>query len=119
LELDDIIAFLAYKDLVDRSEDTPFIGPSAEVLYEAVNPKRLIFGTQITFYDQSGIQRFEVWEAGPLLLAYNYSIRGYREMRLYSTNVRGGVINRVRRFGEEREAVGDVIYYESEIGRTL
>jgi SAM-dependent methyltransferase len=119
LKLDDIIAFLAYKDLVNGSEETPFIGPSAEVLYEAVNPKKLIFGTQITFHDQSGVQRFDVWEAGPLLLAYNTSIRGYRELRLYSTNVRTGVINRVRRFGQEREDVGDVIYYDSEVGRAL
>jgi len=84
---EDIIAFRSYADLEKKSEQLVFQDASAEAFWLALSPKKFVQGVEASYNDGSGIERLELWTAGPLALAYQYSNRGFRRLCLRSKTV--------------------------------
>lgn len=59
-----------------------FDGLAAEYVFENKKEKKLKYGVQIVFSDQSGKLRLEIWECNNDLLLYEYSNLGYRKLRI-------------------------------------
>jgi tRNA G46 methylase TrmB len=73
----DALAFQARPDLIKIAK-TPFEGDVAEALFEGVGDRTLTWGLEIASAE-GVVERFEVWEARTLILAYTYSnMRGRR-----------------------------------------
>ena len=59
-----------------------FDGLAAEYVFENKKEKKLKYGVQIVFSDQSGKLRLEIWECNNDLLLYENSNLGYRKLRI-------------------------------------
>lgn len=83
----------------------------AEAFFHAMNPKRLVRGVEAVFRNGSGIERFELWIAESLLLAYSYSNHGSRRLGLASKVALSDVEKLIEAFGTEKSAYADVRFY--------
>ena len=73
----DALAFWARPELIEVAK-APFEGDVAEALFEAVRDRTLIWGVEVAFADGL-VERFEVWDARTVILAYTLSnMRGRR-----------------------------------------
>jgi len=74
----DVLAFQARPELVELAR-TPFEGDIAEALFVAFRDRDLVWGLEIGHTEQA-IERFEVWDARTVILAYTYSNLGSRRL---------------------------------------
>lgn len=89
---EDILAFRSYDELEDKAEQLEFEGHSAEAFFYALNPKQFVGGVQSEYHNGSGTERFELWIAGPFVITYIYTNRGFRRLCLRSKAVAGEML---------------------------
>jgi 2-polyprenyl-3-methyl-5-hydroxy-6-metoxy-1,4-benzoquinol methylase len=58
----------------------------AEILFHQIENKDLVFGVQINFNDNSGKMRLELWKSEDIVILYQYSNIGYRELKILSAS---------------------------------
>jgi SAM-dependent methyltransferase len=82
-EPDDVLALHAYPEFRER-EAFSFEGPAAEAMHRSFVQRQRIAGYELEYHDGSGIERIELFAAGPSAYLYNSSSRGYRRLLLGS-----------------------------------
>jgi len=105
----DVLAFCASPELFDLAKRS-FEGDVAEALFEAVGERTLVWGIEASF-ENDHIERFEVWEAGPIIMAYTYSnVRG-RRLVIGSRHQREECIDHGRQYWSKKPNVGIREYF--------
>jgi SAM-dependent methyltransferase len=111
----DIIAFRSYADLEKKAPELVFDNEAAEAFLHALNPKEFVQGVQATYRDGSGIERMELWTAGPLVLTYIYSNRGYRRVCLRSKIVVDEMMPVLAEYEQAKRGLAEIETYSVRI----
>jgi hypothetical protein len=99
----DCLAFSAGPALVELAKQ-PFEGESAETLFEAFGDRRLIWGLEaVSVINNDYAERFEVWDARTVILAYEYSNTGKRRLVIAPFNKQQECIKSVRDSWQKRD----------------
>jgi SAM-dependent methyltransferase len=104
----DIIAFRSYADLEKRASELVFEGHAAEAFLQALNPKEFVRGVQATYRNGSGIERMELWTAGPLMFTFKHSNRGYRRIALRSKTAVDEMLPSLAEYEQERKGLVEI-----------
>jgi len=100
----DVLAFCASPELLDLAKGA-FEADVAEALFEALGERTFVWGIEASL-ENDLIERFEVWEAGPIVLAYTYSnVRG-RRLVIGSRHQREECIDHGRQYWSKKPHVG-------------
>jgi SAM-dependent methyltransferase len=92
----EVLAFCATPELTQLAKGA-FEADVAEALFEAVRERTLIWGIEVTF-EEERMERFEVWEAGPIILAYGYSNKRRRRLVIGARHQRAECVEHGRQY---------------------
>ena len=105
---DDILALHSYPKFRDDAEHFALEGVEAETMYRGLGPKELLAGFDATYIDGSGVERQEIFVAGPIVALYISSSRGYRRLGIGSLAFLPEMVRAMRSTASERLGVASV-----------
>jgi hypothetical protein len=99
----DCLAFTAGSELVELAKH-PFEGEAAEALLEAFGDRKLIWGLEcVNIINKDHAERFEVWDAHTVILAYQYSNTRVRRLVIAPFNKQKECIESLKEAWQKRD----------------
>jgi|GEM_PF-1492698 len=112
-QFDDILSFLLARDGSDthlRLEGDQ--GLLAETLFRLAGPKRFVTGGRADYPDGGGTYWYEIWQAGPFLIAFEHTNHGYRALRCSRLLEKATCLAEFESWAEESRAYSTVSILE-------
>jgi hypothetical protein len=89
----DILSLYSYFAITAAPDKYKYEDEIAEALISSINSKELLGSYKLEYLDGSGVHKCELWATDSLLLVYNYTNIGFRELTIQSLLSLGSIID--------------------------